>query len=77
MGMMGEMEVLDSSGHTRHIWDCDNPAEIEAARSTFNALTGKGYRAFNVKKDGNEGTPMKTFDPEAEKMILVPPIAGG
>jgi len=75
--MQNEMEVLDPTGHTRTTWDSDSPAEVAAARSHFDELTGKGFKAFRVKKDGSEGEPMKKFDPEAEKMILVPPVEGG
>lgn len=72
-----EMDVMDATGHTKHIWDADNDAEVVAAREIYNQLTKKGYRAFHVKKDGEEGKQMSGFDPEAEKMILVPPIVGG
>lgn len=77
MGAMHEMEIMDSTGHTKTTWDSDNNDEIVAARATFDRLTGKGYKAFKVKKDGGEGEPMRTFDPEAEKMILVPPVTAG
>lgn len=72
-----EMEVLDTSGHTKTTWDSEKTDEVRAARRTYDELTGKGYKAFRVKKDGGEGEPMKSFDPDAEKMILVPPIQGG
>lgn len=72
-----EMNVLDDTGHTKHIWDSDKPDEVTAMRLTYEALTKKGYKAFFVKGDGDEGKPMKTFDEDAEKMILVPPIVGG
>lgn len=75
--MYGEMEVLDATGHTRTTWDSENDAEVKAARAQYDALTGKGYKAFRVKRDGTEGEPMKAFDADAEKMILVPPVAGG
>lgn len=72
-----ELDVLDPTGHTRITWDSDKRDEIENARRTFDELTKKGYKAFRVKKDGGEGEAMKAFDADAEKMILVPPIAGG
>jgi len=75
--MQHELEVLDSTGHTKTTWDAENEYEVSGARSLFDALTSKGFKAFRVKKDGSEGEPMKRFDPEAERMILVPPIAGG
>ncbi len=75
--MNGEMEILDATGHTRTTWDSDNETEVAAARSQYDTLTRKGYKAFRVKKDGSEGEPMKAFDPDAEKMILVPPVQAG
>lgn len=72
-----EMDIMDSTGHTKHIWNADKDEEVVAARELYNSLTKKGYRAFHVKKDGEEGKPMSGFDAEAEKMILVPPIVGG
>lgn len=75
--MTREMNIMDASGHTKHIWDSSKEAEVDAARVMFNTLTKKRYRAFHVKKDGEQGTQMDQFDPDAEKMILVPPIVGG
>ena len=74
---MGMMEVLDPTGHTRHIWDASNEAEVSAARALYQSLTGSGYRAFHVKKNGDEGVRMDEFDPDAEKMILTPQLRGG
>lgn len=74
---MSEMNVMDPTGHTKHIWDANNEAEVEAAEALYDSLTAKGYRAFHVKKDGEEGKRMDSFDPEAEKMILVPQLKGG
>jgi hypothetical protein len=74
---MGVMNVMNRTGHTKHIWNKDVEDEVEAARDIFDTLTEKGYRAFNVKKDGESGTRMDRFDPTAEKMILAPQLQGG
>jgi trans-aconitate methyltransferase len=74
---MGYMDVMDPTGHTKQIWSADNEAEVEAAQAVFDSLTAAGYRAFHVKKDGEEGRRMETFDPDAEKMILLPQLRGG
>jgi trans-aconitate methyltransferase len=74
---MGYMEIMDPTGHTKQIWSADKEAEVEAARAVFDNLTAAGYRAFHVKKDGEEGRRMETFDPAAEKMILLPQLRGG
>jgi hypothetical protein len=69
------------SGHTRHMWDTEDPTEVEAAEQIFNTLTGRGYAAFSVKEGGRTGEPMRTFNPESGamvlKMVMVPPMRGG
>lgn len=72
-----EMDIMDSTGHSKHIWDASKADEVTAARELYNSLTKKGYRAFHVKKDGEEGKLMSGFDADSEKMIMVPPIVGG
>lgn len=70
--------VLGHNGDTKHMWDPSKPAEVEVARSTFDALKKKGYSAYHVKgKSGEQGEQMKTFDPEAGRIIMVPQMAGG
>ena len=75
--MKCEMVYLSTEGDTKHIWDSDNPDQVKAARRLYDELTEKNYVAFQVKKDGKKGEKMKKFDPDAEKMILVPMIEGG
>ena len=74
---MNEMFALDNTGDTKTIWNPENPDEVEAAKSTFDKLIGKGYRAFKVNKEGETAARLTTFDPLAGKMILVPQIVGG
>lgn len=76
-----ELEVLDVTGHTTRKWDTANKAEMEIVARIFADLTTRGYKAFSIKKGAEnnvtETEPRKTFDPEAEKMLLVPPIQAG
>lgn len=74
---MSELRVMDRTGDTKTIWDKDNATEVEVARETFAKLKKKGYLAYRVKKDGEKGEVIKEFDPDAEKIILAPPMAGG
>jgi hypothetical protein len=72
------LEILDSTGDTKVIWDADNADEVAAAKAQFDALKKKGFAAFKVKGvTGAKGAKIDEFDPDAEKMILVPPMAGG
>ena len=75
--MANELAVMDKTGDTKSIWDPDNQAEVEAARSTFNALKKKGYIAYRVGRDGEKAEVMNAFDPDAAQIIMAPPMAGG
>lgn len=75
--MPNELCVLDATGDSKQIWDPDNPAEVEAARTTFNSLKAKGYIAYSVDKGGEKGEIMNSFDPLCGKIILSPPMRGG
>jgi hypothetical protein len=74
---MGEMCVMDESGDTKIIWDSKNADEVDNAREQFNRLLKKGFIAYTVAKNGKQGEIIREFDPEAEKIILSPPMAGG
>ena len=72
------MSVLGREGDTKVIWDANNPDEVDAARRTFDDLRRRGFTAFSVKgKDGERDRVITTFDPAAERIILVPRVAGG
>ena len=74
MGVLCELSV---EGDMKTIWDADNADEVDAAKAQFDKLKKKGYLAFKVKKDGEKGEMVNEFDPEAEKLILTPPVRGG
>lgn len=68
----GIMSELNENGDTKVTWSADNAAEVEVARNAFTKLLAKGFKAFTVKRNGEAGDEIKTFDPEAERIILVP-----
>jgi hypothetical protein len=74
-----EMRIMDREGDTKHIWDSDNPDEVEAARLLFDSLVKeKKYVAYKVEgKKGEKGEVMRRFDPTAERVIFSPPLVGG
>ncbi len=47
------------------------------ARRTFDDLKRKGFAAFAVGAKGEKTTQIREFDPAAEKIIMVPALAGG
>lgn len=73
-----ELCVMDPvAGDIKTIWDKNNPDEVSSAETQFKKMTKKGYLAYMVKKDGEKGEQITSFDPEAEKIILTPPVRGG
>ena len=72
-----EMTILDATGDTKVIFDPNNADEVDAARSTFNKLRGRGHVAYRVEGDGSKGTVMTEFDAAAGKIILAPALRGG
>lgn len=65
------------AGDTKIIWDADNEDEVGAAQDTFTKLIKRGFKAFSVKRDGGQGREVKEFDATAEKLIMIPQMAGG
>jgi hypothetical protein len=77
-GDHGAMSVMGREGDTKHIWNKNDPVEVEAARKQFDHFRSKKYLAFHVKgKDGDKGEQMTEFDPNAERIIFTPPMQGG
>lgn len=72
-----ELRVLGTHGDTRTIWNPREPEEVAAARATFDRLKRNKFSIFKVGQDGEKGELMDAFDPNAAKLIAVPPIAGG
>ncbi len=71
------MSIMGREGDVKQIWNKSNSDEVDHARKTFDDLKGKGFRAYRVTGDGGKGEPMSEFDPNAEKMILCPPMQAG
>ena len=74
---MGELRILGKEGDSKHIWNPDDEDQTKAAKKLFEDLTGKGFKAWRVDKEGDKAGEMKTFDPKAGKVILTPRIVGG
>ena len=72
-----EMAIMDLTGDTKVIWDMSRKKEVKHAEQTFNKLKKKGYLAYSVKKNGDKGEVLHTFDPKAEKIIMAPRVVGG
>ncbi len=74
---MSEMRVVNTTGDTKIIWDAANPDEVAAAKTQYDSLVGKGFKAFSVGKAGKEDELLTAFDKDLERIILTPPVRGG
>lgn len=74
---MGQLRVMGREGDTRLIWTKSNADEVKAAKKMFDDLRAKGHLAYKVTKKGKPGEVITEFDPDAEKIILAPPLSGG
>ncbi len=76
-GTIGRMQIMDTSGHSEITWDPEKAIEVRIAREAFDKLRAEGYSAFEVGEDGEKGTRMTAFNPEAGKVMMIPQLVGG
>ncbi len=73
---MGEIRQLAKVGDMKISWNSENEKEVSAAREIFDKRIKECWTAFR-EKFGSKGEKIKIFDPDAERIVLVPPISGG
>ena len=73
---MGEIRQLARVGDMRISWNSENDKEIAVAREIFDKRIKEGWTAFR-EKGGFKGDKIRIFDPDAERIILIPSISGG
>jgi hypothetical protein len=74
---VGEMSVMDGTGHSTLTWTADDPDRIAAAREAFDNLIRKGYSAFGSKAKTDAKHALDRFDPTMEELVMVPRTVGG
>lgn len=75
--LVGEMSIMDRSGHKELKWDMDKLEEIAVAKETFDTLLKKGYSAFGSKEKAAAKHTLTEFDPTMEEVVMVPKTVGG
>jgi hypothetical protein len=75
--LLGEMSIMDSSGHKQLTWNTERLDEIVKAQETFDQLIEDGYFAFASEKKMGTKHVISKFDPTMEEMIMVPRNVGG
>ena len=75
--MSGVLEVLDHTGDTKIEWNPRVQAEVDVAKSTFDSLKAKGYLAYKLDRNGERGEVIRSFDAQAERIVMNPQMQGG
>lgn len=75
--LVGEMSIMDTSGHKQLKWKMDRLDEIAVARETFDALVKEGYSAFGSRSKNEAKQTVREFDPTLEDLVMVPRTVGG
>lgn len=71
---MGRMRIMGRRGDSVVEW---NQETADAAQKEFDEFLTGGGLAFKADKEGGEAERVKSFDPKAEELILVPQLRGG
>ena len=74
---MGVQIIMDRSGDTRHEFDTGDSTAGALAEERFRELTGKGFSAVALGKDGKPGKLIGKFDPMVEETLFIPQLQGG
>ena len=69
--------VMDRTGNTRHELDSADSKAVALAEERFRDLTGKGFRAVALGRDGGPGKLVRKFDPQVEQTLFIPQLQGG
>jgi hypothetical protein len=72
------MNVLNREGDWKLEWDPKNSLEVEQMRKTFDHnVKDKGFAAYRIDARGKQKDQIFSFDPTAERIVLIPPMVGG
>lgn len=73
---MSVLRVLTNKGDTLLEWNRTDAKSIEQVKAEFDAMMASGFQAFRVDSP-TEGEMIRTFDPEADTIIMSVPMMGG
>lgn len=68
--------VMNHRGDSRHEFDPSCAVALAEARRRFEKLTGEGFRAVALGRDG-QNRLVREFDPDVEQTLFIPQLVGG
>ena len=74
---MGQMHLLNGTGHSTLEWDVAEPETLKIADEEFTRLLDLGDHAFRREVAEAEAESLKEFDPLANEILWLRPLRGG
>lgn len=76
---MSTLSILGIRGDEKLTWDPRDDLQVRKAHNKFEELLSLGYLAFVSEDIGGtkRGRQISEFEPDAERLIMVPPMQGG
>ena len=75
--MKGQMRILNAQGDEKVEWDTEVQETVETAASRFAELLLTGSIPIIPSHGGNAAKRLQEFDPNAERIVMIPPMQGG
>lgn len=72
-----ELRIMGRSGDEKIFWDTSDAASLANAKEKFDGAMKRNCLAFRLNPDGTHGDRITVFDPAAERVIIIPQMAGG
>ena len=72
---MGKLRILNESGDREIPWTLEDADSLRAAEKLFFEQQKSGSAAFAKVNGGHE--LIKSFDPDADEILIVKPLVGG
>ena len=75
--MIGELRIMGRQGDARLLWNSDIPEEVIKVKAQFEEAMKRKCLAFEGTPDGSPGKRITEFNPLAERIVIIPQLAGG
>lgn len=74
---MGELRIMGRGGDEKVTWDVSDEDSVHRARLRVDEALKRNCLLFRQLPDGSQGERIMAFDEHAERVIIVPQMAGG
>jgi hypothetical protein len=71
------LKVADHTGDTPTLWKTGDDISTAEANRVFDEMISKGYLAYTQPDDGTDGDVIRSFDPDADTIVMMPQTIGG